>query len=271
MTTDAAQNESCVRRFVGGMGYLARGVRLWQTSPRLMALGAIPALVVGLAFATATVLLALQLATLTTWLTPFADGWTEPWRGATRVLAGSAIIIGVSLLAISTFVAVTLTVGDPFYERISRQVEKRMGGAPPETGESAWRAAGRGIRSGLRLLLFSATIGVGLFALGLVPVLGQIAVPVLAALLGGWLIALELTGFTFDARGLALSDRRRMLGVRRAETLGFGVATYLMFLVPFAAVIVMPAAVAGATLMGRDVIARAAPVAPGTEAAPPVP
>lgn len=245
-----------MRRFFAGMGYLRRGAALWGTSPRLMAFGAIPALIVGTLFATAVILIALQIDTLATWTTPFASDWSEPARVATRFVAGIALLAAVALLAMYTFVAVTLAVGDPFYERISREVEKRMGDAPPELAESAWRAAGRGIRSGLRLLLLSASIGLGLFALGFVPVVGQIAVPVLGAFLGGWLLSLELTGFAFDARGLGLRDRRRMLGARRAETLGFGVLTYALFLVPFGAVAVMPAAVAGATLMGRDAIAR---------------
>ena len=221
-----------------------------------MAFGAIPALVVGAVFGTAVILIALQIDTLATWITPFATDWSESARIAVRFFAGIALLAAVALLATFTFVAVTLAVGDPFYERISREVEKRMGDAPPDLAESAWTTVGRGIRSGLRLLLLSAGIGLSLFALGFVPVVGQIAVPVLGAFLGGWLLALELTGFVFDARGLGLRDRRRMLGARRAETLGFGMLTYLLFLVPFGAIAVMPAAVAGATLMGRDAIAR---------------
>ena len=45
-----------------------------------------------------------------------------------------------------------------------------------------------------------------------------------------------------------------MLGSRRALTLGFGVATWLLFLVPLGAIIVMPAAVAGATMLSRRVV-----------------
>ena len=96
-----------------------------------------------------------------------------------------------------------------------------------------------------------------LLLLGFIPVLGQTVVLVLGALVGGWFLTLELTGFAFQARGLVLRDRRRALGARRARTLGFGVLTYLLFLVPFGAVIVMPAAVAGATLLSRDALAAA--------------
>ena len=46
-----------------------------------------------------------------------------------------------------------------------------------------------------------------------------------------------------------------MLRADRAATLGFGVATYLVFFIPFAAVIMMPAAVAGGTMLARTAIA----------------
>jgi len=73
-------------------------------------------------------------------------------------------------------------------------------------------------------------------------------------LLGGWLLVVELTGLSFDARGFTLRERRRALKARRAVAVGFGAATYLIFLVPFAVIVAMPAAVAGAAMLSRDTI-----------------
>jgi len=145
-------------------------------------------------------------------------------------------------------------VGDPFYERIARGVESRLGNAPQELEETFWVGLWRGIGSALRFLALTASVGLLLFGLGFIPVVGQTVVPVLGAFFGGWFLALELSGFAFDARGLRLRDRRRSLGADRATTLGFGVLTYLLFLVPFLAIVVMPAAVAGATIMSRDAL-----------------
>ncbi|MET0480604.1 MAG: EI24 domain-containing protein, partial [Mycetocola sp.] len=61
----------------------------------------------------------------------------------------------------------------------------------------------------------------------------------------------ELSTVTFERRGLRLDDRRRLLKSQRSTTLGFGVAVFLLFLVPLGALVTMPAAVAGATLLAR--------------------
>jgi CysZ protein len=221
-----------------------------------MLLGAIPALIVGALYTAALVLFILNLDRISTVVTPFAGGWIEPWRSGARIVAGAALTGGVVLLAVFSFVAVTLTVGDAFYERIWRAVERRRGGEPADLEEPFWRSAIRGIGGGLRLFALTAAVGILLFACGFIPVVGQIVVPVVGAIVGGWLLSVELTGYAFDARGFTLRQRRRALAGDRAAVLGFGVVTYLLFLVPFAAVIIMPAAVAGATLLGRDALDR---------------
>lgn len=243
-----------LREFFSGVRLLGSGLRLWITAPRLMLIGALPALLVTVLYLAGLVLLALNLDAIAGWLTPFAAGWQEPFRGAVRIAAALAVLAATALLAVYTFVALTLVVGDPFYERIWRAVEKRLGDAPSDTDSPFWPSVLRGAAEALRLLALTAVIGVLLFAGGFIPVVGQTVVPVLAALVGGWFLAIELTGFAFEARGLRLRERRRALGARRARTLGFGVATYLVFLVPLGAVIVMPAAVAGATVLARGAL-----------------
>jgi CysZ protein len=96
--------------------------------------------------------------------------------------------------------------------------------------------------------------GLVLFLCGFLPLVGQTIVPVAAAFFGGWMLTVELTSRAFDWRGIPLRERRRMLGANRAGALGFGLATYLVFLVPLGAVVAMPAALAGATMLARSVL-----------------
>lgn len=85
-----------MREFLGGIGDLARGFRLWGTSPGLMLLGAVPALIVGAVWIALLVALLTSLDGIAAWLTGFADAWAEPLRS----LVGAVAVLAVPLLAV---------------------------------------------------------------------------------------------------------------------------------------------------------------------------
>lgn len=240
-----------MRQFFAGVWMLARGFATWRTAPGLMVLGMVPALIVGVLFVAGFLALGINLETLASAATPFAQSWDEPFRTGTRVIIGIAFLVVTVLIVIFTFTTATLIIGAPFYERIWHHVESRYGEVPRDGVRGFWRTVGKGVGDGLRMILPTVLMGIPLFLLGLIPVVGQIALPIVGAFIGGWFISVELVGMAFDARGKTLAERRAALGALRPMTLGFGVATYLLFLVPLGAVFVMPAAVAGATLLAR--------------------
>jgi len=241
---------------------LFRGFSLWRTAPGTMAIGLIPAAIVAAVVLAAFVALLLSLDALTLAATPFADGWEEPWRSLVRAGVSVAFVVALVLLTITTFTALTLAVGDPFFERIWLKVEEREGGFIRADNGGFWRSIGHGVASALRLLVPTLLVGILVFAIGLVPVVGGVIAAILGALSGGWFLARELIARPLDGRGL---DPRMQKGVRRsgrARIWGFGTATYLMFLVPLGAIIAMPAAVAGSTLLARELVGRTPASAP---------
>jgi CysZ protein len=236
------------------MGLLGRGLGLVLRTPRLLGLGLLPALIAGLLYAGALVALIAFLPELSHAVTGFADDWSVGWRDLLRVLAQIALLGAAVLLGVLAFTAVTLAIGDPFYERISDLVESRYGGVPDEVEVVWWRSIGRSVVDSLRLIGLSIVFGVPLFVLGFIPVVGQTVVPVIGGAVGGWLLAVELTGTSFQRRGRRLRDRRRVLRANRPLALGFGVAVFLSFLIPLGAILLMPAAVAGAALLSRKAL-----------------
>jgi CysZ protein len=255
-----SQNEikplGTVRQFLLGAGLLGRGLNLVLRRPRLLALGLLPALIAGVLYVIALVTLVHFLPDLAHTATGFANGWPSGWRDVIQVLAAVAIL-GVSvLLGILTFTAVTLAIGDPFYERISQQVEDRFGGVSDAVETAFWPALRRSLVDSLRLISLSVVLGIPLFLIGLIPVAGQVIAPIIGALAGGWLLAVELTGVPFQRRGQRLRHRRAALRTNRPLTLGFGVAVFVCFLIPLGAILLMPAAIAGATLLSRRILGR---------------
>ncbi len=243
-----------VRQFVSGAGLLGRGLGLCLRHPRMFGLGVLPALISGLLYAAALTALIVFVDDLARTVTWFADDWSPMWRDAMRIFAGLGMVGVAGLLSVLTFTAVTLLIGDPFYEKISAMAEARFGGVADEVEIEWWRSLGRSLVDSLRLIGFSILVGIPLLLLGFVPVVGQILGLVLGGAVGGWLLAVELTGVPFQRRGKRLHDRRAALRGRRAMTLGFGVAVFLSFLVPLGAVLLMPAAVAGAALLSRKAL-----------------
>lgn len=241
-----------IREFVTGIRTLLRGFGLWRTRPGLMNLGLLPAVITVILLAAVLLPLALNMGTISAWITPFADEWPAPWKGVVRGAVGFVIVVASLALASSVFTALTLTIGDPFYQRIWHAVEVELGDPPASDGGGFWTAVGEG----LRLVVLGILIAVVVLLIGLIPAVGGFLGPVTGVILTGRLLARELTGRAFDARDLSPADRAALFSGSRARVLGFGVATQLCFLIPGGAVVIMPVAVAGSTMLARDMLAR---------------
>ena len=258
---------TAVREFGAGVGLLARGFRLVLSSGSMLVKGAIPALLSSLVLFGGLLALAFGIDGLVTWMTPFADGWSQTWQTILRVGVGVSVFVVAVAVSVLLFGALALIIGGPFYESIAEQVEDSELGGVPSAQRVGWgRSAWIGVRDAVLLIGRVILWGIVLFALGFVPVLGQTVVPVLAVLIGAWLLAVELTAIPFIRRGVGLKDRRRALRGRRALTLGFATPVYLLCLVPLAALIVFPAAMAGGTLVAH----RAMQPKSGAESATPM-
>ncbi|HEX6500338.1 MAG TPA: EI24 domain-containing protein [Micromonosporaceae bacterium] len=259
------------RDFAVGAGLLLRGLRAYAGSGGLVLLGVIPAilsfLVLLVGFGTLVYFVG-DVAALATW---FADDWAASARSLIRLVAGIAILGAAGYLSILIFTALTLALGDPFYEKIAERVEDQFGGVPNAVDLPWYREIARSVGESVRLLAVSASVGVLLFVAGFLPAVGQTVVPVIGAVIGGWFLAVELTGVPFARRGIGLRERRRLLRGRRWLSLGFGVSVFVCFLIPLGAVVVMPAAVVGATLLSRRVLGLPIDTAPAPGAAVPVP
>lgn len=246
-----------IREFFGGVVTLLRGFRMWTTHTRLMALGLIPAFIAWVVLAAALLPLVIWIGPLTDWMTPFADGWSAPWQGLVRFGIGAVVLVAALALSAAVFTALTLTIGDPFYQRIWRGVERSLGEEPAgETG--FWMTIGEG----LRLIILGILVALLTLLIGFVPVVGGVTASLVGIVLNGRLLARELSGRAFDARGLTGYSRSEVLRAGRARVIGFGVATQLCFLVPLGAVVAMPAAVAGSTLLAHDLLRRVGPPVP---------
>ncbi|MGW7438393.1 EI24 domain-containing protein [Streptomyces sp. NPDC054849] len=238
----------------GGFRYLLAGQRWVFGHGRWFGFGLLPGLVSFILYVGALIGLGYGADDLTAWATPFADGWSSPWLAIFRGFL-TALLFSLGLfLAVITFTAVTLLIGQPFYESLSEQVDRTEGGEVPESGLPLWLELWISARDSVKVLGRVLLYGIVLFALGFIPVIGQTVVPVLGFCVSGYFLTQELTAVALQRRKVDLPDRLALLRSRRMLVLGFGVPLVLAFLVPLVAVLLMPGAVAGATLMARDLM-----------------
>ncbi|GAA1904395.1 EI24 domain-containing protein [Streptomyces durmitorensis] len=221
--------------------------------------GLLPGLITLLLYAAALVALALWGTDFVGWATPFADDWSSPWTGLFRGFLTALLFALALLLSVITFTAVTLLVGQPFYESLSEKVDISVAGFAPESGLPLWRELWISARDSLRIVLRAAVWGILLFALGFIPVVGQTVVPVVGFCVTGFFLVEELTAVALQRRGVEARERLALLRGRRQLAWGFGTPLAVAFLVPFVAVFLMPGAVAGATLMARELIGEDGP------------
>ncbi|WP_405917223.1 EI24 domain-containing protein [Streptomyces sp. NBC_00728] len=239
-----------------GFGYLLRGQRWVVRHGKSYGFGLLPGVVTLVLYAAALVALGVYGEGFVTWATPFADGWTSPWSGLFRGFLTAVLFALALLLAVLTFTAVTLLIGQPFYENLSEKVDRDVSpdGTAPESGLPLWRELWISARDSLRILVRALVWAVLLFALGFVPFVGQTVVPVLGFFVTGFFLTEELVAVALQRRGVDLRARLALLRSRKTLVWGFGTPLGLAFLVPFVAVFLMPGAVAGATLMARDLL-----------------
>lgn len=258
-----------VADFFRGVGLYWRGTRTWASDPSLMALGLLPGLITVWLFVA-------TFAAMAVWLDPFS-GWIATRlvgnggaHGVIQLAASLAIVGALALIVVYGFVSITTVVGQPFFERISHRIDDRLGLVTRGPDWPWWQNAARGVGEALRISLVTLPLSLGLVLIGIVPFVGTAIAWMLGTLIGGWFVALEFAAVPFERRGLRLRDRRRILARRRALTVGFGAMAFLMSAFAPLAVLMMPSAIAGGTLLARaaldeDSRTTAAPPSGGTE------
>jgi CysZ protein len=239
-----------------GFRYLLKGQRWVARHGKQYGFGLIPGLITLVLYVAALVALATWGEDFVSWATPFADDWSSPWQGLFRGFLTVVLFALALLLAVLTFTAVTLLIGQPFYENLSEKVDRDVSpdGTAPESGLPLWRELWISARDSLRIVVRAVLWAVLLFALGFIPVVGQTVVPVIGFFVTGFFLTEELTAVALQRRGVELRARLTLLRSRKTLIWGFGTPLALAFVVPFVAVFLMPGAVAGATLMARELL-----------------
>ena len=216
-----------------------------------------------MAFSFATVSLLLlpgyrAVETVVEWTIGFVPGWLD-WLGP--MLAFLLYGVGI-VVALWTFGFVSVLLASPFLGALSARAEREALGDGPDHHENPARALASGLAREGRKFAYHLPRLACLFLLTLVPVVNA-AAPLLWFAFGAWMLALHFVDFASENRGLKLDDTLALLRANRGPAFGFGAVVALLMAVPFAALVVIPAAACGGALLWRRLAGE------GSRSAPP--
>lgn len=215
----------------GGAVFLVRNPRLWPVaaSPLMIAAGLLLIGVFSGAFWAGRIEQAFfggALRTVPPWLSFVVV--TGLWAGS---LAAGAILA----------LAIAFALVGPLFEKLSQRVEEISGRAPQGSKGLRWE-----IVQSLKTAAYFALGAPVAILLGLIPFLG----PLLALGFTGHRVAFQNTDAVLLRRGMDFTQRHEFHRRFRPETLGFGVASVLLF--PIMNVLAVPIFVVAATRLVND-------------------
>lgn len=232
--------------FVTGAGYFFRGLAM-LTEPRLRKFVLLPLLAnVGL-----FLLLGGAAWSLVEGLVQATENALPSWLGfLTWLLAPLLWLTGALATGyISTLIVLILT--SPFHALLAEKVEEQVTGQAVPALEglgSALLALPRGVLRELRKVLYYIPLAVFVLIVSFIPGFQALG-PFLWFLLGAWMMGLQFVDYPMDNHQLPFKAVKEACAARRLSSLGFGGTVAFVAGVPLFNLIVVPAAVVGATLL----------------------
>ncbi|PWB34852.1 sulfate transporter CysZ [Pseudomonas sp. SDI] len=230
---------------LSGPQYLREGLKL-ILSPGLRAFVLLPLAVNLLLFVGLIYLAGHQFSLWVDSLMPTLPNWLS----FLSYILWPLFVALVALMVFFSFTMLANIIAAPFNGFLAEKVEVVVRGNddfPAFSWGELLAMVPRTLGREMRKLGYFAPRALALFVLSLIPVVNIVAAP-LWLLFGIWMMAIQYIDYPADNHKLSWQDMLAWLRAKRWQSLGFGGSVYLVLLIPFVNILMMPAAVAGATL-----------------------
>ncbi|WP_455198992.1 sulfate transporter CysZ [Kaarinaea lacus] len=188
-----------------------------------------------------------QFDSLLAWLMPELPEWLQFLEWLFWLL----FAISALLILFFGFTLLANLVGAPFNGLLAEAVEYQVTGQRPETA-GGWkkmvREIGPTMMDEIKKFIYMVTWSIPFLVLFIIPVVNVIA-PFTWLAFSAWMLTVEYADYPMGNHGMRSVEQKQLLGKKRFLTLGFGGAVTVATMIPILNFLVMPAAVAGATLM----------------------
>ncbi len=166
--------------------------------------------------------------------------------------------VAMLLITFYCFTLVANLICAPFNSLLSEAVERELKGIAPDSSTSLFQTlkeVPKTLWAELKKIGFFLSRALPLLLLFFIPGLNLIA-PFLWLAFSAWLLASEYLDYPMGNRNIAFNEQRKVLKQHRITSMSWGGSVMLLTMIPFVNFIVMPLAVAGATALYLDKIAK---------------
>jgi CysZ protein len=229
-----------------GPQYLGQGLKL-ILSPGLRLFVLLP-LTINLILFSGLIVLSMQQ--FSGWVDTFMPS-LPTWLSFLEYVLWPLFVVLVLLMVFFTFTLLANIIAAPFNGFLAEKVEVVVRGQddfPPFSGAELMAMVPRTLGREMRKLSYFLPRAIALLILSFIPVLNILAAP-LWLVFGVWMMAVQYIDYPADNNKMSWDDMLAWLREKRWQSMSFGGITYLALLVPGLNIVMMPAAVAGATLL----------------------
>lgn len=236
-----------MKNLLKGAGYLLTGFQL-MNQKGIRHLSYFPMAINTLLFSVA---IWIGYSQFDVWFNSLIPIWLPDW--IITAIMWLIIPIFTALIVIIVFFSFSIFanfLASPFNGPLAEAVEKKLTGLPPTS--LSWQDLIKDTPSALwnelKKIKYFMGLLIPLFILSLIPILNILS-PILWILFSGWILSIEYHNYPMSNHHLEITEQHKALKTEPGLTLGFGLATLAITMVPILNFIVMPAAICGATAL----------------------
>jgi CysZ protein len=153
-----------------------------------------------------------------------------------------------AIIVFFTFTPIANIVAAPFNALLSEKIETRLSGKSINSNSSFIKMVRASVLSQLRKLVYILFWSAVLLLISLIPLI-NFAAPFLWVIFGSWMLSLEYLDYPMGNHELDFKQEKQILAARKGLALGYGSSVMVLTSIPLLNFIVMPVAVAGATVL----------------------
>lgn len=232
---------------VRGAGYFMRGLAMLP-QPGIRSFVLIPLIINVLLFGGAIWLLINQFSN---WIDYMMNAWLPAWEWLDflRYLLWPFLALLVLVVVYYSFSIVANLIAAPFNGLLSEVVERKLRGTV--SVDEGWaefvKMVPRALQREVAKLMYYLPRVLILLVLSFIPVI-NLVMPFVWFLFGAWMMSIQYCDYPMDNNKVSFAEMKQLLKSHRFTAVGFGSLVQFGMLVPLVNLLIMPAAVVGATI-----------------------